>query len=770
MATRTRRSPRSRKPKTSTRSAGRRARASAKASTQARTADPRVDDASVDDDPRPRVRVAIIGGGCAGMGAAWHLAKHPDFEVSVFEQSSRLGGKGASQRAPDGRILEHGLHVWLGFYENAFRMVRECYEEVERRGWGPTAKDREHRLAHDSFDSAFFPEPHIGVTGRNAGQDVTWTGFLPPEKGLPGDPIDADSNPFTLASYLLRCVHLLKTLMLSAIGPPEEDVPGPARPDSRSALDQRVDLDFSIDPTRSPELLIQSVASRVRNGSLTLAAAMLQAVTILENILQDLNHSPQAVGSVLNVMKALAGQARKQLADVVRIDERLRWKTEIIDIVMTIAVGLYRDRVLLSEKGLDALNDLDYRDWLFKHGATKTSLKSPFITGIYDLVFAYEGGDAGRPRLAAGVALRGALRMFFTYRGAMFWRMRSGMGDAVFAPLYRVLSQSDRRDPRSGRPLAPVRFHFLHELSKVAFEFPAKGRGFLTELTFDVPNGGLAVGDRGSDALDHMGCWPGDAEGRRSSARAAGEKRTLRVGADFDFVIFATGRDQFKALMDASERGKRELPRRWQNALASPRQTVGTKAAQVWLSRDLEQIGWYRGSAIISALNLPFSTWADMTHTLAAERKWRRAKGAKSAALDRARSVAYFCGVVSEKPGGEEPDERSLQADVADQLAGMPVVWSALKPREIDDAVIAIHVQSNVAGSDRYSVSLPGTINNRISPLDNSVLNVSVAGDWTACGLDAGCVEAAVMSGMLAAHAMTGGQPALDTIIGYDHP
>ena len=29
---------------------------------------------------------------------------------------------------------------------------------------------------------------------------------------------------------------------------------------------------------------------------------------------------------------------------------------------------------------------------------------------------------------------------------------------------------------------------------------------------------------------------------------------------------------------------------------------------------------------------------------------------------------------------------------------------------------------------------------------------MTVAGDWTACGLDAGCVEAAVMSGMLAAH------------------
>src|SRR5262245_6713529 len=245
---------------------------------------------------RPPVRVAIVGGGCAGLAAAWHLSKSRKFEVSVFEKSWRLGGKCASGRTEDGRILEHGLHVWLGFYENAFRMIRECYQEVGRNDWGPHREEKESRLAHASFEDAFVAEPHIGVTGRQGERDVVWSGFLPPEKGLPGDPIDADTNPFTLASYLQRCVHLLKTLMLSIIGAPEDDIPGRPRPDARSALDETLDLDFSLDPTTSPELLIQSIAGRLRDGTLTLAAATLQAVTIFESILQDLNHSPQVVG------------------------------------------------------------------------------------------------------------------------------------------------------------------------------------------------------------------------------------------------------------------------------------------------------------------------------------------------------------------------------------------------------------------------------------------------------------------------------------------
>jgi hypothetical protein len=47
---------------------------------------------------------------------------------------------------------------------------------------------------------------------------------------------------------------------------------------------------------------------------------------------------------------------------------------------------------------------------------------------------------------------------------------------------------------------------------------------------------------------------------------------------------------------------------------------------------------------------------------------------------------------------------------------------------------------------------------------------MTVAGDWTACSLDAGCVEAAVMSGKLAALALTGINPSLTSITGYDHP
>jgi uncharacterized protein with NAD-binding domain and iron-sulfur cluster len=76
---------------------------------------------------------------------------------------------------------------------------------------------------------------------------------------------------------------------------------------------------------------------------------------------------------------------------------------------------------------------------------------------------------------------------------------------------------------------------------------------------------------------------------------------------------------------------------------------------------------------------------------------------------------------------------------------------------------------ANVNPSDRYVQSPPKTTRFRISPLDNTYDNLTIAGDWTACGLNVGCVEAAVMSGRLAAHALAGA-PALEDIVGYDHP
>src|SRR5262249_49094441 len=91
-------------------------------------------------------------------------------------------------------------------------------------------------------------------------------------------------------------------------------------------------------------------------------------------------------------------------------------------------------------RGFRALNDEDFLDWIMRHGAPPEVAEFAFIRGLYDLVFADASPQArGRRGVSAGVATFLTTKMFFEYRGAIFWKMAAGMGDVVFAPLYQAL-------------------------------------------------------------------------------------------------------------------------------------------------------------------------------------------------------------------------------------------------------------------------------------------------------------------------------------------
>src|SRR5690349_11390960 len=156
---------------------------------------------------RKPIKVAIIGGGCASIAAAFELTRPSHkgaYHVTIYQLGWRLGGKGASGRGVAGRIEEHGLHVWLGCYDNAFLLLRQCYEELN----GKTNQ------RGNSWQDFFLTDSHIAVAGNSAkGGWVNWAAHFPPAPGLPGDPLDTH-NPFALRNYLARAVALLRTLLL----------------------------------------------------------------------------------------------------------------------------------------------------------------------------------------------------------------------------------------------------------------------------------------------------------------------------------------------------------------------------------------------------------------------------------------------------------------------------------------------------------------------------------------------------------------------------
>jgi uncharacterized protein with NAD-binding domain and iron-sulfur cluster len=116
--------------------------------------------------------------------------------------------------------------------------------------------------------------------------------------------------------------------------------------------------------------------------------------------------------------------------------------------------------------------------------------------------------------------------------------------------------------------------------------------------------------------------------------------------------------------------------------------------------------------------------------------------------------VAYFCGPLNDIAG--EPPERSLARVAETGTAWLARNISFLWPRFHSADLIETFFRANVEPSERYVLSRKGTSRYRLAPGGSGFENLYLAGDWTDSGFNAGCVEAAVISGLLAARAITG--------------
>jgi hypothetical protein len=74
--------------------------------------------------------------------------------------------------------------------------------------------------------------------------------------------------------------------------------------------------------------------------------------------------------------------------------------------------------------------------------------------------------------------------------------------------------------------------------------------------------------------------------------------------------------------------------------------------------------------------------------------------------------------------------------------------------------------RANFQATERYVLTPAGNVRYRLAAEESGYANLFLAGDWTRTGVNGGCVEAAVMSGMQASRAICGSPK---TIVGEDH-
>lgn len=673
-----------------------------------------------------RTRVAVLGSGCGAMSAAFYLTATEElrlkYEVTVYQQGFRIGGKCASGRneAKGQRIEEHGLHMFLGFYDEAFAIMRAVYDE-----WVPPPQS-----AIQKFEDAFKPQYQLTMTERlDGGTYFPWTVNFPPRPGEPGK----SSKP-TNKDLLVLIVERLEHLALEMTEHLKR------APSGQAALSL---FQFGRHPALSA---LQEFAHQLDEA----------AESGWDKALEHL----ASLGEWVLDLVAHAGNQE---------DPTFRHLLLLLRLGIAGLTGFLIDVLPYGEAGFDRINDKDFKDWLESHGAAPDVAWSAPVQSFYDMAFAYVEGKRTRAtaQAAAGAVLKTMLLMVLAYKEAPLFKMQAGTGDVVFTPLYQVLAARG------------VKFEFFHRVTSLVPTIDKKSVEAIemcrqAEIRYGLPYQPLVY-------VKGFPCWPSQPRWDQLVSGAADRDagvnyesywcdksvgtRTLCRGRDFDEVVLgisvAALRDICAPLLSESTEGLRRM--------LSQANTVQTCAAQLWFNDDLQQLGWKAGETVLTAYESPDASWADMSQLLAHE-GWPADSGPGS--------VQYLCGVFPDAeviPAPPDPEfpkrEWKRVALATTQWLGR---WAGLLWPRGCDATGALNGQClyrpeggdgqarleyqyfriNIDPSERYVLTLPGTVDARLSPGDSGLSNLVLAGDWTKTRLNAGCAEAAFESGHVAAEVL----------------
>jgi uncharacterized protein with NAD-binding domain and iron-sulfur cluster len=735
-------------------------------------------------------RIAIVGGGMAALATAFELTQRKDlqdrFEITIYQMGWRLGGKGATGRDDKGRVVEHGLHIWFGCYENAFRMLRTAYEE-----WKPFQNPQQ---AIKSCDDALKAQRDSAIGAGDSSNIIclNW----PPMAGKPGAGV-ADLSPLACFSQMLNVMQNFYDQLES-----DASLFLPKLYLSLSILElvklAGVDTKKYVDD--SPDDLGRFL---VKEGS-GLALASAWSAKLASNELAQ-NEAQ---------LRGLAAFVRLYAKNIIRAQGSSaagKFLTQLIDVGTAAIKGVIVD-IMLGGASIDDLDLMDFREWLAVCGAARDSIYgSPIVQALYDSMLEYCDGDKRRPSYGAGTAAQAVFRLYGTYQDSFAFEMRSGMGEVVVMPIYKVLQKRG------------VKFEFFMKLKRIKLNLTGTA---VAQIEFDkqvnLRNGCYDPTIPPKPCNGYLECWPNEPLwdqiccGQELAAKCLDfesywcSHNVGQVTPPFDIVVLAIPLGAFKKLNAAQEPCEEqeepcENPKGPCDELikASEKFRTMTETAtlvpsiafQAWCTVDTAGLGWPPdcakppGAAVKTVISTgpdPLDIWADMSQVLAYEPE-QPDPGPKS--------LQYLCGVLEtdlfRAPRCKEgvPDEaKALARSEAIKWLNTKAhyIWpksspggsfdwdilfdpnGAKGPYRIDAQVY----RANVDPSSCCVASAAGSTRWRLATDASGFDKLYLAGTWIDTGFNTECIEAAVMSGMQAARAISGASfaiPGEDFLrFGYD--
>jgi uncharacterized protein with NAD-binding domain and iron-sulfur cluster len=686
-------------------------------------------------------KVVVVGGGVSGMVAAMALTE-PElagkFDVTVYQMGWRLGGKGASGRSTTeaSRIEEHGLHIWFGFYDNAFTWMGRCYQELNRPPGAPLR----------TLDDAFKPQNNFIFTELIDNQWREWLLDLPTNDSQPGGhPSIWDSIQIILGWLEQQLQHV----MVQGVELAEADLASIVQ-SGPFMLIERLKVRVGLVRRLCLHDLIAEMRLEHESTDKTTSADW------GDGLVKWLGYAAEFLWTVIGP-KVLAG------------DDEARRLWVLTYLGMVSVRGILADDLL--KFGYDHVNDETFHAWLGRHAVFAVNepgdpngiaFGSAPIRAFFDAAFAYANGDTNTPSMAAGVAIRGIQRIALCYKGSVVYQMQAGMGDTVFTPFYEVLK-------RRG-----VKFEFFSRAGELTLAADGKSvAGLAIHRQVKLKNGYDPL-----VTVKDLPCWPSEplydqiVEGDKLKASGADlshydtggvwaeqpDPTILTAGVDFDHVVLAAASP---SLPQICPNAIEALPA-WKTMVDKVSWTR-TQAFQLWMTRTKDEIGLPGPPAIVGSYVEPWSSITDFTHLLERE-NWPASYDVKF--------LTYSCGVM---PVTDPSDQKQADALVFDRVKGFvennaqPIWPGTMKGNAFDWSVLAApagtagvqrlaaqYWRANVDTTELYILSTPEGIANRIAAGATGLTNLVFAGDWTDNGFNIGSVEGAVMSGLQAAQAVSG--------------
>ncbi|EMG01531.1 NAD(P)-binding Rossmann-like domain protein [Leptospira borgpetersenii str. 200701203] len=664
---------------------------------------------------------------------AYEITSKPDwqekYDITIYQLGWRLGGKGASGRNQDfsNRIEEHGLHIWFGFYDHAFQLIRKCYQELGRPLTDPLA----------TWEEAFKPANFFVLEEQINGNYQPWPMRFPMNNQIPGDTTELP-DPSVYPLMILNYVNEYYVSYRKSIFPENDQINNQSS--CKQILKWIEDEGVGVDVIEKIIFVLKNLADKLND---------------------DFVHD-----RFLKIIDLFIDDLWEKVEKKIESNTEARRFWILVDFSLTNIKGIIKDGVL--EKGFESIDDFDYREWLKRHGANELTINSAIVQAIYGLVF----GGKEQYTFAAGTALKGALRMVFTYKGAVAYRMQAGMGDVIFTPLYEILKKRG------------VHIKFFHRVREL---IPGKSNGQSLIQTVKIGKQVNLYKDEYHPLINVKGlaCWPSkplydqieegeelkkyniDLENYWSTWQDK-EEIVLESGKDFDRIVFgiSIGAIPFVCPKILEESSK------WKQMTESVT-TCLTDAFQLWMYPDIAGLGWKywkNEPPVLGSYVEPFDTWCNMSHLINRE-SWPDSLSPNH--------IAYFCGP---SPVGITPKDPLVDPDIPTQMEKLKgriakfleqdihILWpnstipgktsgfnwdllldadkAEKGPRKIESQYVRLNIQP----TERYVLSVKGSTKYRLPAGDNGYSNLVITGDWIQNSvLNAGCVESTVVSGIEAA-------------------